>query len=710
MGMEQRTALVPRAHGADLQAVRDAVPLRVADLLGPGHPLARIRRLLRVVGVFLGQALRFAIIDVPRRFAGGPELDVAGAVRLRNGFQKLGPSYIKLGQFISSGRGLFPDVVVDAFATCRDRCPTIPWRQVRRQIEIELGPIDAIFRNVDPVPLAAASIAQVHLATLLDGTEVVVKVQRPGIEREIESHLRSMPPLARLVGRLFPNAPVADPLAVVRVFATTILQELDFRLEAENMVDIGLDLAEAGVLDVVAPTPYSHLVTPRVLVMERLHGERFDDLASMQAAGVDTPALLLAGLRSLVEGATVFGRFHGDLHAGNILCLPGGRFGLVDFGICARLTSEERVGLRHLLTGIATADVASQLRGLDAMGALPEGTDRRKLLAQMSEHRDERQSLSVDDLRAGAPKVMSVFVEHRLSLPPGLVLFFKDVLYLNGSARLLAPDLDLLVAFGGLHDHFEEKYGTENVRAEAEPDVFTAPLTDDERLRYRTAPADPEARAEAPTLGSVIRRFGPEALVSALVPMVVFSVLDATRGLSAAIVGATSWSLGLIAVRRLRGRKAGPFVWATMVVLLVRGASGVLTGSGLVYFGPDIANNFVIGPLLLLSVAVRRPAVAYAARLFYPFPRTVRRHPTFLAVFKRLTLAWAFFQLGMGVLQVWLVLNVSPGTFLLVKRGIGIPGTLLLFVICLRYPRRVFERDPEISSLLGVETMEEATR
>ncbi len=608
----------------ELAPVRAAIPGRVEALFGPGHGLARAARTLRVVWVLLGRILWLGTADLARATTGRRPLSVSAAIRLRHAFERLGPSYLKLGQFIASGRGLFPDVVVDAFADCRDRCPTVPWRSIQRVLEAELGPLASVFADIDHRPLAAASIAQVHTAHLLDGTAVVVKIQRPGIEDEVESHLRTMPPLARLLGRLFPKAPVADPVAVVRVFATTILQELDFRLEAENMVDIGCDLATAGVDEVVVPRPYPALVTPRVLVMERLEGTHFDDLAAMQAAGVDTAGLLLAGVRSLVEGATVFGRFHGDLHAGNTICLPGGRFGLVDFGICARLDDGERAGLRHLLIGIATRDVASQLRGLDAMGAIPEETDRRELLARLTLGADRAETLSVDDLRDGAPEVMSVFVEHRLSLPAALVLFFKDVLYLNGSTRLLAPGLDLLSAFSGLNEHFASKYGRAALDDRA-PDVFDAPLTGEEQERYAPVPVAPLPHPEPPTVRSVLARFGPELLFSALIPMVIFSGLDAASGLSAAILGTTAWTIGLIVTRRLRGRRGGAVVWVTLAFVLVRGASGLLTGSGLVYFGPDIANNFVIGPLLLLSVALRRPAVGLAATALLSLP--ARRPP-----------------------------------------------------------------------------------
>ena len=687
----------------ELAPIRAAIPGRVDALLDPDARLARASRLAKVAGVLAREGLHLTAIDAPRSAMRRQPVGPQAAHRLRRTFERLGPSYLKLGQFISSGRGMFPDVLVDEFATCRDRCPSLPFPKIRGVVERELGDgrtIDSVFARFDETPLAAASIAQVHAATLLDGREVVVKVQRPGIRKEIEAHTRTMPSLAGLVERLFPDAPVADPHAVVRLFATTILHELDFRLEAQNMVDIALDLEAAAVTDVVVPHPVPELVTERMLVMERFDGLRFDELDEMVAAGIDTTALLLSGLRALVEGATVFGRFHGDLHAGNVITLPDGRFGLVDFGICARLDDRERTGLQRLLVGISSGDPLAQVQGLDAMGALDDGADRRRLVGLLTLARDERQDqLSADDLRDGAPRVMRIFAEHKLELPPGLVLFFKDVLYLNGSTRLLAPDLDLLGLFGALRTHFDAKYGVERVGEAPALDDFGGPITDEE-LATLAAEADAErSPAEAPTLGASLRRFGPELVRSALVPMVLFVALDRRFGLAEAILGVTAWTVGLTVYQRLRGRGTA-LAWITLFFVVARGALGLISGSGIVYFLPDVLNNFLYAGMLAATVAIRRPAIGLAARLFYPFPPAARKHPTFLRVFNRLTMLWAGWLAASGVLWVFLLLTFDPSTFLIAKRLISIPVMAALFVVCLRYPRRVFEQDPELGPLL----------
>ncbi len=698
-------ALQAAEWDGSLPAERAAVPERVEDLIGPGHRLARLRRLALVLAVLLLEGAVVVLVHVPWALITRRPLAPGAAHRLRRAFEHLGPSYVKLGQFISSGRGLFPDVLVDEFATCRDRCPRLPWRTVRRAIEAELGPLEEHFAHVEREPLAAASIAQVHAATLHDGTDVVVKVQRPGIARQVEAHIRSMPAIATLVVRSFPDGPVADPVRLVRLFATTILEELDFRLEAQNMLDIGLDLEAAAVDDVVVPRPVPGLVTERVLVMERLEGHKFDDLDQMRAAGIDTAALLLTGIRSLVEGATVFGRFHGDLHAGNVVCLPDGRFGLIDFGICARLDDEQRAGLQRLLVGIATRDVRGQVRGLDAMGALPDGTDRRRLIARMMAAQDrQRDQLSVDDLRAGAPRIMRVFAELQLELPPGLVLFFKDVLYLNGSTRLLAPDLDLLSAFAGLHRHFDGKYGSDRVVLSGDP--YGPDITEEELAEAR-AHLEPEddhpaagPGAPAPTAAGIIAdRIGSRAIPDALVPLGLFLATNTRWGLAWAIAAVTTWSLGLTLYRRRRGRRIGFVLPIVVGFILLRGIAGIVTRSDAVYFGPAILNNFLIGGTFLLSVLFRTPLIGLVARAFYPFPAAVRRHPTFHRVFRNVTLAWATFLIASGTFQVWLLATQSTNTFVTLRAAVGWPVGIALLVASIAYPRRVLERDPEIVEL-----------
>ena len=176
--------------------------------------------------------------------------------RLRVAAERLGPTYIKLGQIVASGEGIFPPELVAEFKWCRDEVPAEPWAVVERVLAEDLRrPIDEVFASVERVPLAAASIAEVHAAQLLDGTPVVVKVQRPDVARRVAQDLAVMAWLApHLVGRI-PVAALANPPALVELFAETITEELDFRLEAENMLDVAMTFAALGQRDFVVPRP-----------------------------------------------------------------------------------------------------------------------------------------------------------------------------------------------------------------------------------------------------------------------------------------------------------------------------------------------------------------------------------------------------------------------------------------------------------------------
>ncbi|HRE00204.1 MAG TPA: AarF/ABC1/UbiB kinase family protein, partial [Ilumatobacteraceae bacterium] len=180
--------------------------------------------------------------------------------------------------------------------------PAESWRDVRRTVEADLGaPLSDVFSHFATTPLAAASIAQVHAATLRSGEEVVVKVQRPQVASLVRRDLRVMAWLApHLVGRI-PVAALANPPALVELFAETIVEELDFRLEAANMLDMARMIRRLDQVGFVVPRPHPHLVTRRVMVMERLRGFNFDDVAGMQNAGIDTEAIVRAGMIAFME-------------------------------------------------------------------------------------------------------------------------------------------------------------------------------------------------------------------------------------------------------------------------------------------------------------------------------------------------------------------------------------------------------------------------
>lgn len=449
----------------DLDALRARVRAEVPELTSPGA-LPPARRMGATV-VHLGRALLPWYLGARRR--GGPESRAVLARRLRDAAERLGPSYIKLGQIVSSGRGLFPDELVDEFSSLRDRVAPEPFASVRAVVEADLGrPIGEVFSSFDRRPLAAASIAQVHRATLRTGEEVVVKVQRPTVASRVRADLRVMAWLAPyLVGRI-PVAALANPPVLVELFAETITEELDFRLEAESLVDVARTFAKLGQRGYVVPRPHPELVTPRVLVMERLEGFAFDDVVGMRDAGIDTEAVVRTGMIGFLEGAMIHGIFHGDLHGGNLLVLADGRTGLLDFGITGRLTEVERRAFLRLLVGGTMNDVPGQLMALRDLGALPPDADLAAVATQLGLDAPpvDPTSLTPEQLTAEIQQVVKALLGTGARLPKPLMLFVKNLVFLDGAIATLAPDLDLFAEIAAIAVHFSLHHG-EQLAADA---------------------------------------------------------------------------------------------------------------------------------------------------------------------------------------------------------------------------------------------------
>ena len=416
-------------------------------------------RVIRVAG-HLGFAL--ANWSLGARRSGGATSRADLSRRLRIAAEHLGPTYIKLGQIISSGEGLFPEELVTEFKKCRDQVPPEPWHLVRAVIESELGaPLDSVFTEFDPVPLAAASIAQVHAATLRSGEKVVVKVQRPSVARLVHADIKVMAWLAPfLVGRI-PIAALANPPALVELFAETITEELDFRLEAQNMLDVARSFQELGQRGYVIPRPHPTLVTPRMLVMERLSGFAFDDVAGMVAAGVDTEGVVRTGMIGFMEGAMIHGIFHGDLHGGNLFVLPDGRTALLDFGIVGRMDDTKRRAFLRLLIGATMNDVKSQLEALRDLGALPPDTDLDAVIRDLNLDAPpiDPTTLTPDEMIGEIQKVIKALLGYGARLPKELMLFVKNMVFLDGAIASLAPDLDLFAEIAAISMHFAETHG-----------------------------------------------------------------------------------------------------------------------------------------------------------------------------------------------------------------------------------------------------------
>ncbi len=389
------------------------------------------------------------------------------SLRLRRAAEALGPTYIKLGQIISAGDGLFPAELVAEFKKCRDQVPPEPFETVRLTVEQDLGArLDDVFATFDRTPLAAASIAQVHAATLRSGERVVVKVQRTTVSSLVRDDLRVMAWLApHLVGRI-PVAALANPPALVELFAETIIEELDFRIEAMNMVDIATMLHDLGQDRYVVPRPHPKLVTRRVLVMERVDGFNFDDVAGMQGAGIDTEDVIRTAMVAFMEGAIIEGIFHGDLHGGNLMVLADGRTALLDHGIVGRLTGPRRNAFLRLMVGATTNDLRGQLAALRDLGALPPDTDLDAVIRdlRLDEPVVDPTTLSGEEIVNEVQRIVKALLGYGARLPKELMLYVKNMVFIDGAIARLAPDLDLLGEITSISMTFAEKHGERLVR------------------------------------------------------------------------------------------------------------------------------------------------------------------------------------------------------------------------------------------------------
>lgn len=430
----------------------------VPVLTTPGRlpPGVRVVKTARVLGSAL---LLWRFFEKPK---GGEESRAGVARRLRIAFETLGPTYIKMGQIISSGEGIFPAELVKEFRLLRDRVPPEPFATVRRTIEEDLGaPLSTIFASFDETPIAAASIAQVHAAVLSTGETVVVKVQRPTVAANVRRDLKAMSWFApHLIGRI-PIAALANPPALVELFAETIVEELDFRLEAENMLDIGAVLAATKQRQMVVPRPHPTLVTKRVLVMERLAGFSFDDAEGMRAAGIDTEAVIKAGMVAFLEGAMLYGVFHGDLHGGNLLVLPDGRTALLDHGITGRLDQTKRQAFLRLMLSGTTNDIRGQVQALCDLGALPHDSDVDAVIRDLKLDGPVKDptKMTPDEMIAEIRDITKALLGYGARMPKELMLYVKDLLFLDGAMATLAPNLDLFATLTEIAMHFAVQHG-----------------------------------------------------------------------------------------------------------------------------------------------------------------------------------------------------------------------------------------------------------
>lgn len=367
------------------------------------------------------------------------------AARVRMAMEELGPTYVKLGQMLSTRPDLLPAEWIAQFERLQDAVPPFPTAEVRAILEREWRqPVGAVVRELDEAPVAAASVAQVHRAVLGDGREVALKVRRPGVVQRVEADLEILFGLARLLERQAPELALYDLSGIAREFARTIRRELDFTLEARNLERFGRDLEGRPLTRVPFVVPERSTVA--VLVMEFVHGTKISDVAALRDAGLDLKELAGRGADLVIHQVLDVGFFHADPHPGNLLVGADGVIHLLDCGMVGRLKGRTRDLLVAGLSGVVRGDAEALTRVLmaftDADGELPGEA----LEADVAELLDTYFNLPLRLVSvAGLLRDFFQLVErNRLRFKPDLVMLGRALGHIEAIGRRLDPEFDLV--------------------------------------------------------------------------------------------------------------------------------------------------------------------------------------------------------------------------------------------------------------------------
>lgn len=402
------------------------------------------RVLLRHGFGHVAQRLRLPGVRWWRRRQPPPEaISFSLPERLRMIFEELGPTFIKFGQILSIRRDVLPEEYVSEFEKLQDSVPPFSYAEVARLIAEEFGrDVKDVFEEFASEPLASASIAQAHLARTKTGQEVIVKVQRPQIRQMILQDLAIMEHLAHLLARRIPESRRYDPVGLVEEFRKTILLELDFRREGRNADRLREHLRDMP--GIVIPQVFWEYSAPRVLTIEYIVGQGLREALSRSAEDRHRIAANLyeAFLKQIFED----GFFHADPHPGNLLFLPDGRVGLLDFGIVGRVSRDRLAGLVTILLAIMEQDVEALLDECIALGLMPADLDRQTIQYEIDELLAEHLDLPLRDISLGhiLETLFEMGRKHRLKVLSNLVLLGKTMMTLEAVIRALDPAFALV--------------------------------------------------------------------------------------------------------------------------------------------------------------------------------------------------------------------------------------------------------------------------
>jgi ubiquinone biosynthesis protein len=420
------------------------------------NPLAKHQRDFGRVAEIMKALVRYGLADWmrPLPFAGLQQFftsregdiiaDAPMSVRVRLVLTELGPTFIKLGQVLSTRPDLVGVEFAEELSKLQSSTPPDAPEAIRDIIIADLGkPPEELFAEYEPVAFASASIAQVHRARLITGEPVVLKVRKPGIERKVEADLSILAWLADLAETHAPQLKQFEPSAVVRQFERTLLHELDFTHERRNMEEFTRRFA--GDPTVRFPQAWPQYSGKHVLTMERLEGIQGNERDLLRDSGADMNAFALRGANMYLSMIFRDSFYHADPHPGNLMLLPGGVVGVLDCGMTGRLDERLRDEIENLVLAVGQSDALALTDAVCRLGSVSPGGDHDQLIAELSEFVADYagQSISDLDLRDALNDLTGIIRRHHVVLPAGVSLLLRTLVLLEGTAQLLSPKFSL---------------------------------------------------------------------------------------------------------------------------------------------------------------------------------------------------------------------------------------------------------------------------
>jgi ubiquinone biosynthesis protein len=417
-------------------------------LRNAGKNLVRLREISSIVarhgfGQFLDRERLFEAIGIhPKETVPEPEKKLSMAERFRLMLIELGPTFVKLGQVLSSRPDILPPDFVRELSRLQDDVPALPIEHVYQSIESGLGrTVNELYSWLDEAPLASASIAQVHRARTMEGEDVIVKVQRPGISERIRADLDLLYYLASFLERVVEETGIYTPKGIVEEFEKSLKSELDFLNEANNVRQFYKNHQDRPY--VVIPKVYDELTCRTVLTLQRLHGRKITEI---DETAFDRKEVAHNLIQSLFEQLFVDGLFHGDPHPGNVFVLEGNRIGLVDFGLVGRMTKQMQETIIVLCLAVALKDPDTVARLLYRVGVPDDRVNLGALRTDVSEILDRYLGGELRDVKSEAliQDLIELALKYRIKVPKDYALLTKAAITIEGLIRKLYPEMDVL--------------------------------------------------------------------------------------------------------------------------------------------------------------------------------------------------------------------------------------------------------------------------